>query len=117
MLRLLTDTAEERPLLLIVDDLRWLDQESAEMLAFVARRPCTDGIACLFAVTEPTGRRMRLTAWPPFGRLAGGSLSPGPIAFRHPLVRSAIYRGAAAERCLAHHGRFHDGGGPLRGAP
>jgi DNA-binding CsgD family transcriptional regulator len=52
-LTLLTDTASEEPLLIIVDDAQWLDRESAEVLAFVARRLYADRIALLFAVCEP----------------------------------------------------------------
>jgi hypothetical protein len=34
---LLSDAAEERPLLCLVDDAQWLDQESTHALALVAR--------------------------------------------------------------------------------
>jgi DNA-binding CsgD family transcriptional regulator len=53
VLSLLGDAARERPLLLIVDDAHWLDQESAQVLAFVAHRLEGNAIACLFAVPEP----------------------------------------------------------------
>src|SRR5882724_2844896 len=52
-LTLLTDAASEEPLLIVVDDAQWLDRESAEVLAFVARRLYADRIAVLFAVGEP----------------------------------------------------------------
>jgi len=42
---LLTAAARDSPLLLIVDDLPWLDQESIDALAFVARRLLAEGIA------------------------------------------------------------------------
>ena len=38
VLNLLSDVAEERPLICLVDDEHWLDQASAQVLAFVARR-------------------------------------------------------------------------------
>jgi predicted ATPase len=38
VLSLLSDVAEARPLLCIVDDAQWLDEASAQALAFVARR-------------------------------------------------------------------------------
>jgi DNA-binding CsgD family transcriptional regulator/tetratricopeptide (TPR) repeat protein len=60
ILTLLTDAAEEQPLLLIVDDAHWLDRESAEVLAFVARRLYADAVTCLFAVDEPAGRSLPL---------------------------------------------------------
>src|ERR1041384_3961028 len=38
VLSLLADTAEEQPLICIIDDAQWLDRVSAQTLAFVARR-------------------------------------------------------------------------------
>ena len=38
VLSLLSDVAEERPLICVVDDEQWLDRASAQVLAFVARR-------------------------------------------------------------------------------
>lgn len=41
--------AEETPLLVVVDDLQWVDRESAQALLFVARRLKADSVALLFA--------------------------------------------------------------------
>jgi DNA-binding CsgD family transcriptional regulator len=49
VLGLLSEAAEERPLLAVVDDAHWLDQASARALAFVARRLLAEKIALLFA--------------------------------------------------------------------
>lgn len=59
-LTLLAGTASRQPLLVTVDDAQWLDRVSAEVLAFVARRVHADGIAMVFAVREPSGRRLPL---------------------------------------------------------
>jgi len=55
-LSLLADAAETEPLVCLVDDVQWLDQASAQTLAFVARRLLAERIAIVFAVREPTDR-------------------------------------------------------------
>jgi DNA-binding CsgD family transcriptional regulator len=52
LLSLLSNTADEQPLLCLIDDAQWLDQSSAQVLAFVARRLEAESIALLFAVRE-----------------------------------------------------------------
>src|SRR3954452_19927096 len=54
ILSLLSDVAEERPLLCLVDDAQWLDRASVQSLAFVARRLKAEPIALVFAVREPS---------------------------------------------------------------
>jgi RNA polymerase sigma factor (sigma-70 family) len=49
VLGLLSETAEEQPLLGVIDDAQWLDRASARALAFVARRLLADRIALVFA--------------------------------------------------------------------
>ena len=55
-LSLLAAAAEERPLLVLVDDAHWLDRNSAEALAFAVRRLGADHIAALFAMRPGEGR-------------------------------------------------------------
>jgi tetratricopeptide (TPR) repeat protein len=53
-LSLLSDLARERPLVCVVDDAQWLDQASAQALAFVARHVAATPAAVIFAVRQPT---------------------------------------------------------------
>lgn len=48
-LTLLSDRASVTPILLIIDDAQWLDQATADALAFVARRLESDPIVMLLA--------------------------------------------------------------------
>jgi DNA-binding CsgD family transcriptional regulator len=50
---LLSEVAEERPLLCAVDDGQWLDEASAVALAFVARRLLAEPVAIVFVTREP----------------------------------------------------------------
>jgi DNA-binding CsgD family transcriptional regulator/tetratricopeptide (TPR) repeat protein len=52
-LSLLSDAAEERPLLCALDDAQWLDEASALALAFVARRLLAEPLALVFVTREP----------------------------------------------------------------
>ena len=53
VLGLVSEAAEEQPVLCLVDDAQWLDGSSARALAFVARRLLADKIAFVFAAREP----------------------------------------------------------------
>jgi DNA-binding CsgD family transcriptional regulator len=50
VLNLLTEAAELKPVLVVVDDLQWLDQPTQEVLAFVARRISADPVVVAGAV-------------------------------------------------------------------
>ncbi|MES9537072.1 AAA family ATPase [Actinomadura sp. NPDC000600] len=52
VLTLLSDLAEERPLLCLVDDAHWIDGSSAEALLFAARRLDAEPIAIVFAARD-----------------------------------------------------------------
>ncbi|WP_433239618.1 AAA family ATPase [Streptosporangium sp. CA-135522] len=52
VLSLLSEVAEDRPLLCVIDDAHWLDRASADALLFAARRLGSDGIVLLFATRD-----------------------------------------------------------------
>jgi DNA-binding CsgD family transcriptional regulator len=105
VLTLLADAARRRRVLCVIDDAQWLDDESADVLSFVARRLLADRVGMLFAMRETTGPDSRLQALPSL-RLAGLS---EPDAYE--LLATAAGRPietAVAERIVA-----GTGGNPL----
>jgi DNA-binding CsgD family transcriptional regulator len=54
VLSLVSEAAEQKPLLWIVDDAQWLDRVSAQTLAFVARRLLAERMVLAFGVREPS---------------------------------------------------------------
>ena len=57
VLSLLSEVAEKRALLCVLDDAQWLDQASALTLAFVARRLQADPVGIVFSAREPSDER------------------------------------------------------------
>ncbi len=51
-LSLLSEVAEEQPLVCLLDDLQWLDSESVSVLSFVARRLDAEPMAMVFAIRD-----------------------------------------------------------------
>jgi DNA-binding CsgD family transcriptional regulator len=64
VLTLLTEAAEQTPVLGVVDDAHWLDAASAEALLFVARRLQADRVALVFAAREGEERRFEAAGLP-----------------------------------------------------
>jgi DNA-binding CsgD family transcriptional regulator len=55
-LGVLSEVAEERPLLCVVDDAQWLDRVSAQALAFVAHRLFAEAVGLVFGVRQSAER-------------------------------------------------------------
>lgn len=53
VLGLLSDAAEDQPLLCLVDDYQWLDRATAQILTFVARRLGTESLGLVLATRDP----------------------------------------------------------------
>ena len=99
VLTLLADVASAAPLVCVVDDVQWLDPESAVVLGFVARRLYAEQVVLLFAVREPAAEVPALAGLPEL--VVGGlddqaamellaSLAPGPVS---PAVGARIIAG------------------------
>jgi hypothetical protein len=52
VLSLVSEVADDRPLVCVVDDAQWLDRASAQALAFVARRLVAESVALIFAARD-----------------------------------------------------------------
>jgi len=51
----LAAVGDEQPLVVFVDDLQWIDQESRQLMIFVARRLATERVVMLFAARDEPG--------------------------------------------------------------
>jgi DNA-binding CsgD family transcriptional regulator/tetratricopeptide (TPR) repeat protein len=61
--------AEQRPVLVVIDDLQWVDASSREAVLFAGRRLAADSVALLFATRDSDGEGLDLQV--PQLRLAG----------------------------------------------
>jgi predicted ATPase len=102
---LLSDTATERPVVCVIDDAQWLDDESAEVLGFVARRLLADRVGMLFAVRETAELDRRLQGLPAL-RLEGL-----PMQAANELLETSV--GRPIEAGVAKRIVVETGGNPL----
>ena len=88
VLSLLAEAAAHRPLLCLIDDEQWLDQASAQVLAFVARRLGTESVGLVFGARTPSAELAGLPELSVGGladgdaRLLLGSVLTGPVDAR-----------------------------------
>ncbi|MEU5882790.1 AAA family ATPase [Spirillospora sp. NPDC047279] len=85
VLSLLGELAEERPLLVLVDDAHWLDPASADALLFAARRLNAEGVVLVFGARE-------------------GHAPPFPAPGLDELTLTGLDGGAAADLLAEHAG-------------
>src|SRR2546422_3025406 len=87
VLGLLSEVADEQPLVCLVDDAQWLDRASLQALEFVARRLFADSVGLIFAVRQ-SGAEQALAGLPELVvEGLGGGDAPGLLA---PGIRWAL---------------------------
>jgi len=95
LLSLLAAAAEEKTLLLLVDDLQWVDQPSQDAIVFVARRLRAESIALILTVRAEPGEPLLVDGLP---RIDLDGLSAecatALLSDVHPSVAAALQSGA-----------------------
>jgi RNA polymerase sigma factor (sigma-70 family) len=92
ILGLLSEAAQQQPVLCLIDDAQWLDRASTQVLAFVARRLAADRMALVFATREIGSALARLPELHvgPLGRRDARTLLESVIA--GPLDEDVVER-------------------------
>jgi DNA-binding CsgD family transcriptional regulator len=103
-LTLLTEAASGQPVLCVIDNAQWLDQASADVLGFVARRLFADRVGMLFAVQAGEER----ATFPGLPELAVGGLAERAARELLTTVVGAPVDTRVSERIVA-----ETGGNPL----
>ncbi|WP_406636549.1 AAA family ATPase [Amycolatopsis sp. WGS_07] len=91
-LTLLADTAAAKPVLVVAEDVHWLDRASADVLAFVARRIETEPIALIATLRDGSEPLLGLPLMP-LGRLsddAAAELLDSVAPRLDPMVRARV---------------------------
>ena len=121
--RLAEAGATRGPVVVVVEDLQWVDSSSADFLRFLLSRMATERVAVVATVrTDGLANRPRLrrlvgelgrlpvgtAARPPAVRARGGRAVPGqgPVASRTPPMSTTCCGGPAATRTRAGHRRL-----------
>jgi predicted ATPase len=95
---LVTALAEERPVLLAIDDLQWLDPTSAEALEFVLRRLGRERVGLLATQRVSQPLRLELNAMIPRDSLVRRRLGPMSLATLQRVIKQQL--GHALPRSL-----------------
>ena len=66
-LSMLTEAAEEQPVVCVVDDAHWLDSASTDALLFATRRLEADPVAMVFAARDSDDHTFAPEGWRPCG--------------------------------------------------
>lgn len=103
VLSLLSEVAQERPLLCLVDDQQWLDSTSAQALVFVGRRPMAESVGLIFGTRVVSSDLAALPALEVRGLEAAEARALLDSAFAGPLdgrIRDQIVAETAGKSSL-----------------
>ena len=104
VLSLFSDAAEVQPLVCLVDDVQWLDDATAQVLGFLARRLCAESVALVMATRAPDPEMAKLPQMELAGLREADARALLDFAWTAPLdercaIRSWPRPGAIRWRC------------------